>query len=85
MTDYTTLVTALRTKDNRDNRKLLDAAADAIERLQKERNEAVRNLRGSLHGSCIYCRHNVKGRCKASPTLDEMQYGACWEWRGIYG
>lgn len=56
---------------------------EKIARLEKERDEAVRNLRGALHGSCIYCRHNVKGRCKASPTLDEMQYGACWEWRGV--
>ncbi len=36
MKDYANLIHALREKESRDNRALLDAAADAIEKLSKD-------------------------------------------------
>lgn len=76
MTDYTSLVTALRTKVSRDNRTLLDESADAIEQLQRERNYLLEQCKG-----CENCKH-------AQKSFHEEPCSSCkwksnFEWRGI--
>lgn len=92
MTDYTSLVTALRTNESRDNRTLLDDAADAIDRLQRERDAAVNDFSKVIGDCpCNICVHGVAN----NPTLEEVMCNCptCYElsgydnfeWRGIDG
>lgn len=84
MKDYKDLISELRTKQSRDNRKLLDDAADAIERLQRERNAAVSDLETALDdGICRSCK-----KFKDDPF--QMECIECYpggennfEWRGV--
>ena len=55
-------------------------AAEAIEKIVRERDAAVDSLRKSF-GNCFYCKYNdpVTHRCKSTPE----QAGKCWEWKGV--
>lgn len=59
------------------------AAAEMLERLMRERDAAVEELR--LWSSCIDCKHHEEvGECQACRNckpMDGVKDG--WEWRGV--
>ena len=93
MTDYTELIAKceeLLEIINRLNRsdlnKFISDAADAIERLQRERDAAIADLKEDA--SCDYCKH-ANPECKEYWNIGEMGlsnlcHGDNWEWRGLH-
>ena len=87
MSDYTELITALRSTESRSKRVLLESAADAIEQLVKERDAAIHDLDMAVCGQesypCQYCANygiapiNVDDVCKTCTDCEN------WEWRGV--
>ena len=57
MTNYKELVAALREKESRDNRELLDAAAREIENLRDELCQRCGKYRVAHMGGCNGCRY----------------------------
>lgn len=57
MNNYKELVAALREKESRDNRELLDAAAREIENLRDELCRRCGNYRVAHMGGCNGCRY----------------------------
>lgn len=55
MNNHKELIAALRNKESRDNRELLDSAADAIAELITERNKAIVLLKQYV--PCGICKH----------------------------
>lgn len=66
---------------------LYEAAADAIERLVKERDAAVADLKElSYCSNCELCTEQDGGDCWCSCEQDWFQWNdSCfgWEWRGV--
>lgn len=57
MNNYKELVSALRSKESRDNRELLDAAANEIENLRDELCQRCGKYRVAHMGGCNGCRY----------------------------
>lgn len=55
--NYKEIVTALRSKESRDNRELLDAAANEIENLRDEMCQRCGKYRIAHTGACKGCRY----------------------------
>lgn len=85
-----TLVEELRTKKSRDNRELLDKAADTIEQLQKAYNGLIADVKqNAIRDVCDICKHNVMFddcedcfTCKLDCPCRECKEGSNWKWRG---
>ncbi len=79
MTDYTELVERLRETESRSKRKLLDEAADAIERLYQVAHQ---------YAGCDECwNYEAWGACKEGVTIDyrDVTPGRyCEKWRGVH-
>jgi len=85
------LITALRNKESRDNRELLDEAADTIEALLRDIGVMRRE-----YDECFVCKHCPP---EANPDCVECDWDCCvcrkkdckcrnchdknWEWRGV--
>lgn len=81
MDDYKTLISGLRNKKSRDNRTLLNTAADAIEQLVKERDAAVADMKEFK--LCEACKH-FGGYPMNIPCREcSLDAGNNFEWRGI--
>ena len=89
MTDYKSLVESLREEADAVSAieweipictsNHIKEAADAIERLQKERDEAVRDIK-KYSSNCKTCLHGNNGK---NDCL-ENKFAPCeWEWRGV--
>lgn len=81
MTDYTTLITRLRSTESRSKRELLDSAADTIEALIAE----LRSI-----GDCTTCKHMGEEnceyecvKCKEKCVCYRCMDGSLHEWRGV--
>lgn len=55
MNNHAELIKTLQNKESRDNRELLDSAAEAIAELVNERNRAIRLLKQYV--PCGICKH----------------------------
>lgn len=81
MTDYTELIDDLR-NGGLHGFSIVLKAADAIERLQKERDAAVKDLETCVDdGACLVCKHYkdypLKGKCRECFQDGEHNF----EWR----
>lgn len=99
MTDYKSLVESLR--EEAEAVKAIEwdipictsnhikEAADAIERLQKERDAACEDLKDAVIrdgylSPCDYCKHLWKSGTTGVCSIDSDCYKVLkWEWRGI--
>lgn len=57
--------------------------AAELERVKRERDAAVRDLRDNAQRSCYVCKHWENGRC-ISPNKNECAGFNWWHWRGPF-
>lgn len=48
-----------------------------LDRLKRERDQAVKDLRQFADGQCLFCKHDE------DETFNECGTDNCWQWRGV--
>ena len=48
-----------------------------LDRLKRERDQAVKDLRQFADGQCLFCKHDE------DETFNECGTDKCWQWRGV--
>lgn len=59
------------------NKNTLGKLRAELDRLKRERDQAVEDLRQLADGQCLFCKHDE------DETFNECGTDNCWQWRGI--